>query len=133
MWNRKYVTLQRKRRQRADDDIIDFKNEKAFQRWVIESAKENDWSVYFTHDSRGSPPGFPDLVLVKEECLIFVELKTETGVVSCDQKTWIERLRNAKTIRTFLWRPSNQKDILNVLQCPRTDRLKMVLSVFFKK
>ena len=124
MWNRKYVTLQSKRRQRADDDIIDFKNEKDFQSWVIDLAKKNGWSVYFTHDSRGSPPGFPDLVLAKGDCVIFAELKTEVGIISCDQDAWLKRLRNAETIRAFLWRPSDHKKILNILQHTITDRHK---------
>ena len=51
--------------------------EKEWQATVILTARTLGWTVYHTHDSRRSEPGFPDLVLARETLLMFVELKTD--------------------------------------------------------
>jgi len=71
-------------------------------REVQKLAKLNGW--LFTHfRSVRTPtgyrtplqgdPGFPDVVLAKFECKpIFLELKTEKGVVSKEQAVWLSEL-----------------------------------------
>jgi hypothetical protein len=68
--------------------------EKQFQTAVVDMARWLGWSVYHTHDSRRSEPGFPDLVLVSDR-VIFAELKTTTGVLAPAQRRWLERLAEA--------------------------------------
>ncbi len=100
-------------------------SEKQFQAAVIEYAKLNGWLVYHTRNSRGSEPGFPDLVLVhpgsgdsvpRRPRLVFAELKTERGRTSLAQAEWLSALgrvtasgggspMQSPRIFTELWRP----------------------------
>ena len=88
-----------------------------------------DWLVYHTHDSRRSPAGFPDLVLVRSERLIFAELKKEKGRVTPDQKRWLDALEACQVApgpemlpgdhwlpEVYIWRPSNWAEIVEVLR-----------------
>ena len=90
--------------------------EAEFQADIVAFAKAHGWMVYHTLDSRGSDPGFPDLVLVRAkldgeaEC-IFAELKSETGKVSVAQSEWATALPNYR-----LWRPSMWDEIQRLLE-----------------
>ena len=89
--------------------IISHKNEKAFQTIVIATARENGWMVYHTFDSRKSEPGYPDLCMVKNGFILFVELKTDTGKVTTAQRQWIEQFirhqHHCQNILVEIWRP----------------------------
>ncbi len=71
----------------------------------------NKWLVFHTYDSRfssekkGICPGFPDLVLVKPPRILFIELKTEKGIVSDGQKEWLEALKKVERIGAGTIRP----------------------------
>jgi hypothetical protein len=67
---------------------------------------------YHTHDSRRSPRGFPDLVLIHErqQRCIFSELKTQRGRQSAEQRDWERRLRAIAYIEFYLWRPRQWLD-----------------------
>ena len=86
-------------------------SEREFQSEVIKLAKQGNWLVYHTKNSKGSQPGFPDLVLVRDGRLIFMELKTERGRVSADQKKWLTELRvltsNGDDVLADVFRPSD--------------------------
>jgi hypothetical protein len=96
--------------------------EKELQEAVLALANLKKWLVYHTYDSRRSNPGFPDLVMVKDHRLLFVELKTKTGRVSTAQTQWLDALRavsnhwsivGGKTfgkVEVYLWRPSDWHD-----------------------
>ena len=88
-------------------------SEKDFQRSVIRLATLCGWLTYHTHDSRGSSPGFPDLVLVRDR-VIFAELKTTKGRLGQHQLDWLARLREAGA-ETYLWRPAHWTQIQRVL------------------
>lgn len=57
-------------------------------------------------DSRRSKSGFPDLVIVGTEGVLFAELKAEKGKVSAAQDAWITDLLNAG-VPVRVWRPSD--------------------------
>lgn len=91
--------------------------EKDFQEQVKYVARSHGWLVYHTHDSRRSEPGFPDLVMVRDDEVIFVELKSETGRVSPSQRKWLDALSNARRVRVPpVWRPSDMDDIMAMLR-----------------
>lgn len=83
--------------------------EKEFQSWVLGIATPCGWKHYHTHDSRRSPGGFPDLVLVRETVL-FWELKKQDGKVAPDQVEWGKRLVAAGQEFAIL-RPSDERFI----------------------
>ena len=83
--------------------------EKQFQSLIVEYAKRCGWFVYFTYDSRRSPEGFPDLVLVRN-VVLYRELKTETGRLTPAQKAWGDRLTEAGADYQ-VWRPKMLNDI----------------------
>ena len=101
-----------------------------FQAAVIELAELLGWRVYHTHDSRKSPPGFPDLTMVRGGRLIFAELKTDSpnSVTTDAQKAWLEELRKvayyvgdnlglgAGVIMVNEWRPRDWPDIEQTLK-----------------
>jgi hypothetical protein len=88
--------------------------------WVLDAARDKcaaaaRWEVYHTHDSRHSPAGFPDLVLVRPPRVIFAELKTATGRVTADQWRWRDLLDGCPGVECYLWRPYDRDEILRVL------------------
>ena len=50
------------------------------------------WRCYAVHDTRRSPPGWPDLVLCRPPEIIFAELKTDRGGVPPAQREWLNDL-----------------------------------------
>ena len=110
--------------------------EKQFQQAVLDYAKLTGWKTFHPFDSRRSAAGFPDLTLTRDEEIIFIELKTERGKLSADQKEWGDSLQkvanrtwgeldaiwyewgegpepnpNAPAVRYFVWRPSDWSEI----------------------
>lgn len=83
---------------------------------VRELAGFRGWLVYHTHRSERSEPGFPDLVLVRGERVIFAELKTVRGRTSTHQERWLSALRQAPGVETYLWRPADLKAISAALR-----------------
>jgi hypothetical protein len=71
------------------------------------------WMRYHTRDSRGSEPGFPDLVLCssKQRRVLFVELKSATGKTTPAQAAWLAALAAAGA-ETALWRPADLADVI---------------------
>lgn len=92
-------------------------SEDAFRTQVIRVAGLCGWIWYYTYDSRRSPRGFLDLVLVhrKRRETLFVELKTEQGRLSADQKLWIDALTAAGQ-EVYVWRPRDWDAICRKLQ-----------------
>lgn len=80
--------------------------EAQFQSQVLALIRAMGLAAYHTHDSRRSEPGFPDLVIVGMNGVLYRELKTAKGRVSPDQKYWIYAL-NAAGEDAGIWRPSD--------------------------
>ena len=110
--------------------LHNFKTEKRFQDAVVQLAHIHGFKAYHTYDSRRSTPGFPDLVLLRDDILIFAELKTEKGKLSEFQKEWLSGLDDfaesieqiwcfsgrPMPIRVYLWRPSDWDNIIEILK-----------------
>ena len=73
--------------------------EKQFQSKVVELAELLGWKVYHTYDSRRSAKGFPDLVMVRRDTLLFLELKVGSNKVTPFQHNWLSALSQVKRIR----------------------------------
>lgn len=89
--------------------------EAQWQLYVLRLAEWGKFLCYHTHDSRRSHKGFPDLVLVKPPTVIFAELKTESGRLRPEQKIWGKLLRLCPGVSYYLWRPSMEAEVREVL------------------
>jgi hypothetical protein len=99
--------------------------EKDFMRNVINLAKLRGWRVahfgasvkvvgkerIFVGDRDST--GFPDLVLVRKDRLVFAELKAAKGRLSDAQKVWLEDLGVAVS-EVYLWYPQDM-DVINTI------------------
>lgn len=94
--------------------------EKGFQQAIIDLARLSGWLCYHTFDSRRSAKGFPDLVMVKNGKILFIEVKTEKGKLTEHQQEWLASLEAVEkentTILVDLWRPSQWEQIEAILK-----------------
>jgi hypothetical protein len=97
-------------------ELLDSKiTEKAFMALVIRYSQLRGWLCFHTYDSRRSQPGFPDLVLVGHERLIFAELKSEKGRLRKEQKAWLAELEKTDSTEVYVWRPSDFESVTQIL------------------
>jgi hypothetical protein len=71
-------------------------------------------SIRYQTPVQGDGRGFPDLVLVRRKRLIFAELKSEKGVLSPEQKEWLEAVE-AGGGEAYTWRVHDMDEIQAVL------------------
>ena len=90
-------------------------SEEQFLQHVIAVAKRGGWWCYHTRDSRHSPSGFPDLVLIRPPWVLYAELKKQDGKVTATQQRVHELLRKCGA-EVYVWRPSDEEDIRAVLE-----------------
>ena len=102
-------------------------SEDSFTSSVIDYARIKGWRVaHFrpaqTKDGKwrtavqGDGKGFPDLVLLRGDRIIFAELKSEVGKASEEQIDWIESLRLALGFDAAqFWKPSDWPKIEEIL------------------
>ncbi len=98
--------------------------EKDFAAALRKEATEQGFTCYHTRDSRKSDKGFPDETMVRVNqggpLLIFAELKTATGELTADQRTWaellsaVERATNG-VVMYRTWRPADWNAIVAAL------------------
>ena len=104
--------------------------EKEFQTRVIEWAQGRGWlvahfmysavlrrdgSVTYRTAVAADGKGFPDLVLVRGDRLLFAELKSAKGRVRPDQDRWLLALTGTLA-SVFIWRPEQWDEIAEVLR-----------------
>jgi VRR-NUC domain len=85
-------------------------SEKSFQSAVVDLAHLLRWRVFYVRDSRGSPGGWPDLVLLRGEIALFRELKVASGRLSPDQHAWGDAL-TAAGLDYGVWREGDWDSI----------------------
>ena len=100
------------------------KDEKYFLKLIVKIFKKHKWEAYH-HDTFNPKSawiigkGFVDLVLVRKvkknkkikTIVIFAEVKTEIGYPTKEQKIWLDLFPKDYT---FLWRPSDFREIIHV-------------------
>lgn len=83
--------------------------------WMHIRPGMNERGRYRTPVSGPLGPGWPDLVMVKGERILFVELKAERGKVTGLQEEVLGILGQAQYVEVYVWRPSDWDLILEVL------------------
>lgn len=89
--------------------------ERDFQQTVRDLARWRRWWVFVVRDSRGCPPGWPDLVALRPPRALAAELKSAKGRVTREQRTVLGLLSRCG-IETHVWRPSDWDEIEEVLR-----------------
>lgn len=89
--------------------------EKDFQIDVRKIAADYGWAVWCTLHSKGSPFGEPDLRLCRPPRYLTVELKTDRGRLSEEQKRARCLLDRCLGVEYYLWKPRDMDEIHRVL------------------
>ncbi len=88
--------------------------ERQWQTVVLRYARRHGWRFYHPLNSWGSAKGFPDLVLVRGERLIFAELKSDKGRAKPEQTEWLQAVAAAGA-ESYLWRPADVECVVETL------------------
>jgi VRR-NUC domain-containing protein len=76
--------------------LVEIVPEKRFQAQLLQVARLAGWIAYYTFDSRRSPEGFPDVILVRPEPgrgpVYAWECKTAHGKLKMPQQLWLRAL-----------------------------------------
>ena len=92
--------------------------EREFQRQVVDLARLTGWKIWWVHDSRHSPKGWPDLILARPPKLLALEVKSARGRLTREQDetlTWLA----ACGIEAAVVRPSDWEWVVATLTAPR--------------
>lgn len=84
---------------------------------LLELTRLTGFKRYHTWRSKHSAAGYPDETLVRER-LIFLELKTEKGKLTDDQRDWLRALI-AAGVEVYVLRPRHLEQIAHVLAARR--------------
>lgn len=104
--------------------------EYAFQTEIILAARENGWRfVYHVPDSRGATEkGIPDLILLRQGFLLFLEVKAENGQVRKEQREFFEMMGSIYgPIRAMIVRPRDWDEVMRILDNPWGAKGQMML------
>lgn len=93
-------------------------SEQAFQVQVKALARACGWLVYHTPPTNRAEAGFPDLVLIRDPHLLFVELKSPKGRVRPEQTLWLDSIAACPGPEAYIWRPADWPAIVDALTSP---------------
>lgn len=90
--------------------------ESELEKWVEQLATHCGWLWYHNADSRRSPSGLPDLILLKPPQLLFIELKKlgRGRTLSAEQSAWIAGLTECG-VEARVWTPAEIPEIWSTL------------------
>lgn len=97
-----------------------------FQTICEEVAQRYGWRVYHETDSRKSPKGLPDLIMLSRPqddgsvVLAMVELKSEKGKLSQEQEAWLMSLTRVDTLVSGMMRPKDWPTLVALLFDPQS-------------
>lgn len=100
-----------------------------WEKTVVEYARLNGWLVHHSGKVKtktgwltpiGGDKGYPDLTLVRDRSIIFVELKTGKGRLTRMQDKWLMALKRAtkdiNNIGVHVWYPEDWPEIQKLLE-----------------
>lgn len=85
---------------------------KQFLQVVVDLARLNKWMMYFTWNSRHSPAGFPDLILLRGVRQVVIELKIPPDKIKPEQQEWLDGYSQVSA-EVYVWMPGDwEADII---------------------
>jgi len=104
-------------------DWLNFVSEREWHNTVTEAAALQGWTVFWTQQSgpgkgKGahSPPGEPDLRIIRPPRVIFAELKKQDGKATPEQEEALALLAQCPGVEAYLWRPGDWDDVERILR-----------------
>lgn len=85
-------------------------------REVKREAVAEGWRVYHTFDPRNSDAGFPDLIMLRGDVLLVVELKRDKTHTSPAQVEWLRAFAKVRVVHVGVWRPKDRAGYLSALR-----------------
>lgn len=89
-------------------------SERILMQQIMDLAEMRGWLRYHPWLSVHSEPGFPDLTLVREDRLVFIEVKSGRGKLTRDQRKWLEALEKTG-VEVYVIRPAATLDAVEAL------------------
>jgi len=80
--------------------------EKELQTIVERLLRAHGYKSYHVFDSRRSEAGWPDIVAIREGRILVIELKSEKGNVSKEQREWLDEWGKTSA-EVWVWRPAD--------------------------
>lgn len=72
---------------------------------------KKDGSTFWQTPVAADGEGFPDLILVRRNRVLAVELKSERGKPDPAQREWLHIFMLTRRVETFIWKPSQWLDL----------------------
>lgn len=82
-------------------------SERQLQRHVEDAARTLGWLTFHTFLSVRSAPGFPDIVAVRGDRCLVIELKRAGASVTPAQLYWLVAFEQVPCIECHVWRPED--------------------------
>ena len=97
-------------------DKLPVLTEKAFLANVTQVARDLGYWVYHNWTSIHSPRGLPDLLMIRDDRMLWAELKTDKkeSKLSPHQEDVMQMLRAAGQ-EVYLWRPAMMQELTEIL------------------
>lgn len=92
--------------------------EQELRQCVVDTARLFGWLVYWTHRSDHSPAGCPDLILVRQRTVLWIELKRDDRArLRPEQQAWADHLIAAgQDWRRWTWTSWHSGEIGRALE-----------------
>lgn len=97
-------------------DVAAVVTEAAFLAAVLGAAETFGWRAWHDYDARRNRAGWPDVILLRGDRLIALELKSERGRVRPEQAEWLRALDQVPGVVARVARPRDWDTILELLR-----------------
>jgi len=89
-----------------------FVTEKRLMAQLIDLLTATGWMTYHTFDSRRSTAGFPDLIAIRGARMLAIEVKSEAGRITPEQRAWLVALAAVPGVAAYVVRPADDLSAL---------------------
>ena len=90
-------------------------DEKTFQAAVVAFAEASGWLVFWAWPPYKSPPGYPDLTMIRGNRIVFAELKAISGYLKPHQRQVLKELSATGKVEVYVWMTVDWDELVGVL------------------